>query len=165
MTSFKLPNFGIINIESLDEYYEAEVDFNNSTIQVDLNFEDKSITEERMDVLKQFIENLRIHDINNKKFIQKDFENSNEDSVQDYIEDHLNELPLDDIETLVGANTKSTDRPEQLLKKLHLIRVGLYPHSKEFAIFDYTIGRELTNYVVAVNTDENGNLSFISIES
>ncbi len=165
MTSFKLPNFGIINIESLDEYYEAEVDFNNTTIQVDLNFEDKSITDERMDVLKQFIENLRIHDINNKKIIKKDFESSNEDSVKDYIKDHLNELPLDDIEDLVGANTKSADRPEQLLKKLHLVRVGLYPHSKEFAVFDYSIGKELTNYVVAVNTDENGNLSFISIES
>lgn len=165
MNSFKLPHFGILDPDSLNEYYEAEVDFNNTTIQVDLNFEGKSIVEERLDVLKQFIENIRIHDINNKKFIQKDFESSAEDSVRDYIQDHLDELPLDEIEDLIGANIKSPDRPEQLLKKLHLVRVGLYPHSKEIAVFDYSIGKEFANDFVVINTDENGNLDFISIES
>lgn len=165
MNSFKLPHFGILDLDSLNEYYEAEIDFNNTTIQVDLNFEGKSIQVETLDVLKQFIENIRIHDINNKKFIQSDFESSNEDSVKDYIQDHLDELPLDEVEDLIGSNIKSADRPEKLLKKLHLIRVGLYPHSKEFAVFDYSIGKELTNYFVVVNTDENGNLDYIAIES
>ena len=53
-----------------------------------------------------------------------------------------------------------------LLKKLHLVRVGLYPDSKDqFAIFDYSIGKELTNYLVVINTDENGNLEYMTMES
>jgi hypothetical protein len=47
-----------------------------------------------------------------------------------------------------------------------MVRVGLYPHDKEnFAIFDYSIGTEITNYLVVINTDENGELDYMAMES
>ena len=72
---------------------------------------------------------------------------------------------MDDIEDLIGANIKSEERPLKLLNKLHLIRVGIYPEGEEFAVFDYTVNPDLTNFVIAVNTDENGNLDYITMES
>jgi len=52
------------------------------------------------------------------------------------------------------------------LTKLKLIRVGLYPTSEDnFAIFDYSIGEEITDYLVVINTDENGQLDYMTMES
>jgi len=166
MATIKLPHFGILDSESLEEYYDADVDFNNSEIQIDLNFDSTKIDIKRLETAKQFIENLRIHDINNKKYIQNDFENKNGETVRFYIENHIEELAIDDLENLIGSNLKSSDQPVRLLNKLHLVRVGLYPDSEDqFAIFDYSIGKDLTNYLVVINTDENGNLDYMTMES
>ena len=162
----KLPHFGILDPAALDEYYDADVDFNGTEIQIDLNFENTSIDIKRLETAKQFIENLRIHDLNNKKYIQHDFDDKEGDTVRFYLENHIEELAIDDLEQLIGPGTKTADQPKLLLKKLHLVRVGLYPDSEEqFAIFDYSIGKDLTNYLVVINTDENGNLDYMTMES
>jgi hypothetical protein len=59
----------------------------------------------------------------------------------------------------------------QLLNKLRLIRVGLYPDGKygtdHFATFDYSIDidGEPCNYLLVVNTNEKGDLDHITWES
>ncbi len=165
MAIITLSHFGNIDSEALEEYYDAEIEFHSTFIQVDLNFEKKSLDPERLDIVRRFIDNIRIHDLNNKKYIQKDFDDMG-DTVPQYIDHHLAELALDDLENLIGTDRRSADKPDYLLEKLHLVRVGLYPDSKEqFAIFDYSIGRELTDYLLVVYTDENGNLEYLSMES
>jgi hypothetical protein len=166
MANFKLPHFGVLNPAALEEYYDVDIDFNNKQIQVDLNFENKTIDVERLEMVKRFIENIRIHDLNNKKHIEADFADEDGDTVREYLEHHIEELATDELNQLIGFNTKTVDQPKLLLKKLYLTRVGLYPDSKEqFAIFDYTIGRELTDYLVVINTDENGNLDYMTMKS
>ncbi|MBK8496483.1 MAG: DUF2004 domain-containing protein [Chitinophagaceae bacterium] len=32
-------------------------------------------------------------------------------------------------------------------------------------MFDYSIGQEITNYLIVINTDENGNLDYMTMES
>lgn len=40
------------------------------------------------------------------------------------------------------------------------------PHNEnQFAIFDYSIDQDLTQYLVVINTDENGNLDYMTMES
>lgn len=165
MTTVKLPHFGIIDSELLEEYYNAEVEYSDTEILIDLNFENKSIDPEKLEIVKQFIDNIRIHDLNNKKHIRNDFDDRSSDVVRDYIYHHLEVLPLDEIEDLIGANIKSEERPLKLLNKLHLVRVGIYPEVDEFAVFDYTIHPDITNFVIAVTTDENGNLNYITMEN
>lgn len=166
MPNIKLPYFGILDSLLLEEYYDAEVDFNGRNIQIDLNFENGSIEKSKLEAAKQFIENIRIYDLNNQKYIQTDFENKEGDTVKFYLDNQIEELAEDDLAELIGSNTKSADQPKLLLKKLHLVRVGLYPDSEgQFAIFDYTIGKDLTDYLVVINTDENGNLDYMTMES
>lgn len=163
MSTIKLPYFGVIDPSSLDEYYDVDIEFYGAAIQIDLNFDNKMIDLKRLEISKHFIENIRIHDLNNKKYIQSDFEDG--DTVRPYLENHVEELATDDLEALIGANKKSADQPKLLLKKLNLIRVGLYPDSeKQFATFDYSIGKNLTNYLVALVTDEHGNPGYITME-
>ena len=166
MANIKLLHFGILDPAALDEFYDVDIDFNGNEVQIDLNFEKKTIAPERLDIVARFIENIRIHDLNNKKYMQSDLDDEDGDTVRFYLENHLEELGTDDLNALIGAGARSADQPRILLKKLQLVRVGLYPDSvAQFAIFDYSIGRELTNYLVVINTDENGNLDHMTMES
>ena len=166
MPTIKLPHFGTLDPASLEEYYDVEIEYNNTATQIDLNFDSTSIDIARLELVKHFIDNIRIHDLNNKKLIQQDFEDEDADTVRMYIAYHLEELASDDLEELAGPDTKPADLPLALLNKLHLVRVGLYPDNDEqFATFDYSIDTELTNHLVVLFTDENGNLDYMTMES
>ncbi|CAN5877434.1 hypothetical protein BH11BAC4_BH11BAC4_17840 [soil metagenome] len=166
MAFFSLPHFEKIDPEALAAYYDVNIHFNNTEIQIDLNFDNKSIAPARLETVKHFIENIRIHDLKNKEYIQQDYKDEDSDTVKFYLEQHLEELGETELASLIDPGSKSTDHEKQLLKKLQLVRVGLYPDSEDqFAIFDYSIGQEITNYLVVLNTDENGNLEYMTMES
>lgn len=166
MAMIKIPHFGPLDPEALEEYYDVEIDFNGKQIQVDLNFGNTSIDPSKLDIVKAFIDNIRIHDIKNKKFIEDDYKDEEGDTVKTYLEHHLEELGEDELAALIDPNSKSSEHEKQLLKKLHLVRVGIYPEGEDqFAIFDYSLGQDITDYLVVINTDENGNLVYMTMES
>jgi hypothetical protein len=166
MAHFSLPHFGPLDPESLDAYYDVEMAFNNRTIEVDLNFENNTIDPKRLETVLRFIENIRIFDINNKGYIAKDYNNEDGDTVKDYLQHHLQELGIAELGSLMDPGTKKDTYEKQLLQKLHLVRVGIYPDSEDqFAIFDYSLGKDITNYLVVIFTDENGNLDYMTLES
>jgi len=166
MSNFKLPHFGFIDPASLEEYYDVEIPFNDTEIQIDLNFNKKTIDPERLETVKQFIENIRIHDLANRKHMEADYNDEDGDTVKFYLENHLEELGKDELAELIDLKSKSSEHEKQLLKKLHLVRVGLYPDTEnQFATFDYSIGQEITNYLVVIFTDENGNMDYMTMES
>ncbi|MEO7444905.1 MAG: DUF2004 domain-containing protein [Ferruginibacter sp.] len=164
MSLHNISHFGYIDTQELQLLYLGEMELHNTTVQLDLNFENTSIDEDKFSLIQQFIENIRIHDLTNKKYILENYEDENEDAVIDYINHHIKTLPTDDLVTLTGAHSKSNEKPQLLMKKLKLARVGMYPQDKAFAVFDYSLGTGLSEYVIAVNTDENGNLLSIFME-
>ncbi len=166
MANFALPHFGYLDPAALEEYYDIDIPFNDSKIQIDLNFENKTIDTTRLETVKHFIENIRIHDLKNKGFIKADYEDEEGETVRFYLKHHLEELGKEELDSLIDPNTRKADHENQLLNKLHLLRVGIYPDSTgQFAIFDYSLGQEMTNYLVVINTDENGNLDYMTMES
>ncbi len=166
MANITVPHFGQLDSTSLEAYYDVEIAFNNTQIQIDLNFENKTIDPKKLETVKSFIENIRIYDLNNRRYIDKDYNDEDGDTVKFYLEHHLEELGKEELATLIDLGSKSADHEKQLLKKLHLVRVGVYPDSEDqFAIFDYSLGQEISNYLVVINTDENGNLEYMTMES
>ncbi|MBK6634666.1 MAG: DUF2004 domain-containing protein [Chitinophagaceae bacterium] len=166
MATYIMPHFGPLDHTSLDEYYDTETDFNGTKIQIDLNFGNKTIDPEKLAIVKDFIDNIRIHDINNRKYIDNDYNEDEGDTVKFYVQHHLEDLGENELTTLIDINSKSSEHEKQLLKKIHLVRVGIYPEGEDqFAIFDYSIGQEITNYLIVINTDENGNLDYMTMES
>lgn len=166
MAQYTLPHFGQLDLTNLEEYYDVDITLNGHDFQIDLNFESKTIDATRLDKVKQFIENINEWDKKNKTYIERDYNDEEADTVKTYLEHHLEEIDQEDLAPLVNFDDKSIDPEKQLLKQLHLVRMGLYPDSEEqFAIFDYSIGTELTNYLVVINTDEEGDLEYITMES
>lgn len=166
MANFTLPHFGPIDPNDLEEYYEVEISFNSRQIEIDLNFENKTIDPKRLETVQHFIDNIRIFDINNKNYIVNDYNNKDGDAVKFYLQHHLEELGNTELAALLPAGSKKPDHEKLLLQKLHLVRVGIYPdNANEFAIFDYSIGQQITNDLVVIFTDENGNLDYMTVES
>lgn len=148
MDSYLLPHFGQINLAALEEYYDTSIDFNGREIEIDLNFENKTIDKKQMDIVKSFLENIDNFDKKNKKYIEKDFKDEDGDTVKTYLEHHIEEIDKASLGKLIDFSNKSIDPERQLMKSLQLVRVGLYPDSEDqFAIFDYSIGRDLTDYL------------------
>jgi hypothetical protein len=166
MASYTLPHFGQLDTSNLEEYYDVGIEFNGKKIQIDLNFENKSIEKKRIDLVRKFLDNIVDFDKKNTKYIELDYDDEECDTIKTYVAHHLGEISKDDLIDLVDFNNKSIEPEKQLIKALHLVRVGLYPgNENQFAIFDYSIGRDLTDYLVVINTDEKGNLDYMTMES
>lgn len=166
MSSYTLPHFGKLDLTNLDEYYDVEIEFNGKEVDLDLNFGNKTVDPARMDIVKKFLDNLSEFDQKNKKYIDQDFEDEDRDTVTTYVEHHLEELNKDDLIKIINLDNEDVDHERQFINALHLVRVGFYPDGEDqFAIFDYSIGRDLTNYLVVIFTDENGEMDYITMES
>lgn len=161
-----LPHFGKIPTDNLEEYYVVDIDFKGNQIQIDLNFDSKTIDASTFEKIKKVIEDIEKFDKQNKKYILEDYNDDEGDTVKFYLEHHLNDVEKEELSALINFADTANEPEKQLLNKLKMVRVGLYPNDKEnFAIFDYSIGEEITNYLVVINTDENGELDYMSMES
>ncbi|MFW0718848.1 DUF2004 domain-containing protein [Pedobacter sp. N23S346] len=166
MAEYALPYFGNLPTENLEEYYNVDIELNGNKIQVDLNFEHQTVDTLILDKIKNFIEKLEKFDKLNKTYILNDYNDEDGDTVKFYLEHHLEEVDKEELTKLVNFDDKITEPEKQLLSKLKLVRVGLYPDDEDnFAIFDYSIGKDITNYLVVINTDENGQLDYMTMES
>ncbi|WP_153797672.1 DUF2004 domain-containing protein [Foetidibacter luteolus] len=166
MATYSLPHFGPVDFTNLEEYYDITIDFNGQEIELDLNFENKTIEVKRLDTVRTFLEKIPGFDRNNKKYIEEDYGDDDCDTVKLYVQHHLEEIDKAELTDLIDFDNKAISLEEQLMKALRLVRIGLYPDSEDqFAIFDYSIGRDLTNYLVVLFTDEKGKLDYMTMES
>ena len=98
MSEYTLPHFGILQLESLEEYYQVDLELNGKAVQVDLNFEANTLDVETFQRVKSFIENIEKFDQKNQDYIQQDFENEREGTVKEYVDFHIEELGDDCLE-------------------------------------------------------------------
>lgn len=158
MSKYLLPPFGELDTESIEEYIDAKLEVNGGLVDIDLNFDGSVISVKEMDILKGFIENLGTYDKSNKNYIENDYTDKNGDTVKEYLQHHLDLVEEDGLD--------DEDAEKRLLEKLHLVRVGLYPDKEDgFATFDYSLGRDVTDYLVVILTDKQGYINYITMES
>ncbi|MBV4360286.1 DUF2004 domain-containing protein [Pinibacter aurantiacus] len=168
MASYPLPYFGNIDSENLKEYYRIRADFNGREISIDLNFNADSIDEKGFNLMKRLLESIESFDRRNKEYIIRNY-TEEVGAVRFYVQFHLDEeeMGADELFGIVDFSNEIESPEIQLVKALQLKRLGLYPHNsaKQFAIFDYSIGDEISQYLVVILTDENGNINEITVES
>jgi hypothetical protein len=167
MATYALPHFGDIDIDKLDEYYDASFELNGREVRLDMNSDETSIDIKRMDEIKAFIEKIADFDKQNKELIEQDYNDPDADTVKLYVSHHLKEVPGDEFGDRIDFNNKNISPELQFMKALQLVRVGLYPNDEnnKFAIFDYSIGQDLTQYIVVIGTDNKGTPNHITMES
>jgi hypothetical protein len=170
LENYNFPYFGEININNLEEYYSSNFEMNNNTIRTDLNFGNKKIEKYGIAKIEGFLKNVNNFDDTNKVYIEKNFNEESGEALE-YINFYLEEFDENELSKLIDLDNENIPKNIQLLNKLKLIRIGLYPDRKYgteyFATFDYSIeiGGEFCNQLLVVNTDEKGNLHDITWES
>ena len=166
MTKYSLPYFGEIVLTALDEYYDVDIDLNDKTVNIDINFEKKSSDRDGFDTIKSFLNNINNFDQQNKSYIEDDFRKQG--NTLDYINFYFDELDEDELSDIIDFENALVDKEGQLLNKLKLVRVGIYPdYAEYFGVFDYSIeiDGEPCNQLLVVKTDEKGNLDHVTWES
>ncbi len=164
-----LPYFGEINPTQLEEYYHITAVVKDLTVSLDLNFEHKTIGQESLRSIQNFLNNLDRWDVHNHAALERDF--TAEGETAEHITFYFDELDEAELSALLPGETSPDARAFRLLKELKLVRVGLYPDGKydaeQFATFDYALylAAEPSNQVLAVNTDEHGKVDYIAWES
>ena len=168
-SNYDLPYFGHINLNELKEYYQTTIKLDGKDLEIDINFENKTIRQDDILKVKKFLQKISKFDIQNLKVIKTDFKEEGETS--EYIEFYLDELDEAELSNIIDLKNVSISKEKQLLSKLKLIRVGLYPDEKYgeeyFGVFDYSINidGEPCNQLLVVKTNEKGELDHITWES
>jgi len=166
MRTFTLPVIGSFKLQpDVDGGFEAALDLRGRRVSLDINV-CGAVTQRLLDGVAGFVGNLADFDQSARDFLRHDFEQNNESSVRLYIEHHLETPAPDDLRAFRGvANSQAIDA-NLFLSEMYLCRVGLYPDNQnECALFDYTVGEWLTQYVIVVRFDSEGVILGAEMES
>lgn len=157
--------FGDIDLEQVKSEYISSLNFDGSKIALNLNiFDDETVTPEIIKKANVFLENIdeiirRVY-----KYLLDDYESEGE--TYGYIQHHIDNLENEDIIQILGKHTPEIAQNDDLVAKLKLNRIAVFPEDDdEFAVFDFTIGSDYTDYVMAIYTDKDGNLIDLGIEN
>ena len=159
----KLRYFEELKPNELEDYYSTNIEFEDRQIEIDLNFSNTSIAESRLLKVNVILEKLPEFVGKLNGFIQDDFKNRND--VQEFLDFHLDEIAEELVPLLLRAD-QSLKKDEQLLSILDLKRIGFYPDNDEiFTVSDFGLDEEISQYVLVVNTTQDQELHYITMES
>lgn len=155
--------FGEVEINSPQEYNEGQIVIDNRQIKLDLNFYDGVPEYNWVAEYENYIKDLEQHKADVEAAIRADYEDGGD--VKEYVDFHLEELDASIIDKVLVGTDASKSKEERLLTALKLKRIGFYPGNENYAVWDYTIGREITDLLVVVNTDSTGKINYVTWEN
>ncbi|QIL37908.1 DUF2004 domain-containing protein [Pedobacter sp. HDW13] len=167
---YTLPYFGNLDLNALNEDYYSAIQTPKNNIAIELSFENKSIEQKIADGIRIFLENIEKLDEKNKITIAKDFEEEGSET-SNYINFYLTEFDEAELLDIIGKKTEKTKMADQLLDKLELTRIALYPDGRYgltyYAMFDYTIYLNgfPCDQLLVLFTDQQGSLEDIGWDS
>jgi len=169
MPTVQIPYFNNLEQNSVKEYYCTDAKVGGKKITLDLNFAKTVMDQKTLEVLKNILNRLPEIAQANIKAYRNDFSKRGE--THSYIEFYLEELFEEELKELIDITQEVEKQQKEILSKLELKRIGLYPDgkygTKYFGVFDYSIkiSGEFSNQLLVVKTDENGVLDHITWES
>lgn len=149
MDIYHSPTFGNINLDQLENCYEAEVELDGRVVSLDMNFTSVKTTTPLVRVVDDFLAELPQYVQKARQAMEEDF--INDGQTKEHIEFHLDEIE-DEIAVLIENANQTLTKEEQVLSVIYLKRVGFYPENEDnvLAIFDHTISEELSDELIVV---------------
>jgi hypothetical protein len=147
-------------------YWEKKLAHGDREISVSLTVGDASdATPEILDRSATFVTRMTAFDAQAREHLRQSQEQDPDSAVALYRTHHLDELSEESVTRIFGK-AKDAVATEDFFRSLFLHRVGLYPSSAGgSATFDYTLGANETDYVLAVTFDEDGTVVGVEMES
>lgn len=150
MKQFELPYFGKIDVDNLTEKQEyMEINFQDRKII--LMWFAEEISENYFQNAKTILEDLDIFDKNNLLLLQKEFNNSQDKTILEYLEFHLEKMP-EEFAEIIGESSTKSEKTQKLLNALELKTIAF--HEDEI-VPDYVLNKEISDEVLGIYINEN----------
>ncbi len=152
------------NINFNSDYLETTIEFQNREIQLDINTDAVLGENTWVKQYEEYISKLETFKEKIDKEIIKDFENDG--ITKEWVDFHSEEL-IESIEengTLDNCD-KNLPIDRQILSALKLNRIGIYPEYEDYAVWDYILDDEISDEILVIVTDKNGEIVDITWES
>jgi hypothetical protein len=149
-----IPYLGDLNLNATKDI-EGEVIIDSTVVSIDLNFDENKIASNQIENINLLLENVNSYFLQAKDNIRIDLENNG--VVRDYFDHHIE---------VVSDEKELNKNEDKFLERLKLVRIGLYPEDDQhYALFDFTIGKQITNYIIVVRFNKYLKICSIDFES
>ena len=162
MNNYQIPGFEPIDPDNLNDYYTTEIDFQGRMVPLDINFDEYAIDRQKLEAVEPFVANPGLYHDKAVAAMQQDYLSGT--IVKPYLEEHLNLFTHQS--SAAEPATITGEGSTKQIAQLYLKRIGFYPENEnEFAVFDYTINEEETQYLIVVNFKKDGEIDNLTMES
>lgn len=152
----KIRFFGELNLRK--SQYDTIVHLQDRDIILDLNLENVLGTRNWIISYDNYVSKIS----NFRKEIEREIhENYKEKGiVKEWIDYHIEELKFKDeeLDDLLEVKFKNCSLENKLFSLLNLSRIGLYPGDEDYTVWDFTLDGELSDEILVVITDIDGDL-------
>jgi hypothetical protein len=152
--------FGDLTPTAGELRWSAHLDLDGRRVPVELSAA-PDIDVAALDAAAQIPKALSKYDTLARAALERDAET---EAVSTYAQHHLSELSPSDLERVFGVAPAEVT-PARFVTEMYLARVWLHPGGDRLAVLDYTIASGVTDYILAVELDETGEVVEISMES
>lgn len=152
------------NVDFNTDYLETTIEFQNREIELDINTDVVLGKDSWVKEYEEYISKLEIFKEKIDKEIVEDFENDG--ITKEWVDFHLEELgEAIEEERLLERCDKKLSLDRQVLSIIKLRRIGIYPEYEDYAIWDYILDDEISDEILVIVTDKNGEIVDITWES
>ena len=146
-----------------NDYAETTIILDGKEVELDLNCEEVIGSTDWIPEYEKYVVQLERIKKNILQYINNDF--IEEGLTKEWITFHLEEIDEEYIDALLKNAEQFLNKEEQVLSLLRLRRIGLYPEYEGYAIWDFVLDDEVSDEILTLQTDINGNILNIAWES
>ena len=162
--SYSLPYFGTVDPEALNEYYDVQTEMAGQPLTIDVNFDEASIAVEKLDQLRIRLETLPALLGNAWDAARESFRNGQD--ARTYIDQHMDLIDSLELQNGLRQADATLSGEEKLFALVRPVRIGLYPEDEEsYFVFDFSLSRQLTDYLIVVVMTVDEKLRYVTKES
>jgi hypothetical protein len=166
MNRYNSKYFGEINLYAVEERCDAEIEYKEKSVSLDLNTVGfTKIESAYIQAVDDFLDGLDSYEPTLRTALKKDPKEKGETDY--YLQEHIEELSKEEINRLILTADKKGTKKEQPLSVVYLRGKGLYPEQEDetLAVFDYTLSDELTDDLLVINVSKDWLIKWITVES
>lgn len=160
MATLHIPYFDEIDKDSVEDYYEADIELNGQSISLDINLDDDPPAN-WADLYTKYAGKLNEYEVAIRRIIKGYY--PEEGMVREFFTYHQEELP-DEMKELFNNTDQSLSEDDRLMAMLKLDRIGFYFDRNNFATWDFSFG-DFTDQILVIITDGKGEILDITWES
>jgi len=165
MTIIEHPLFGAVDLGTTGTW-EATLEFAGREVDVDMTLDEPSSAPADIQERLSLLDTLSLLDRVARVAIAGESRDGEVTASALYMAHHRQELSREEWTQVFGGIDPTSIDVETFLAHLHLVRVGLYPADEDRCLLlDYTLGKEVTDYLLSVSFDRDGQFAAIDMES